>query len=27
VETLPVNAHLEKPFPLRVLYDTVACWC
>ncbi len=27
VESIPVNAHIEKPFPLRVLYDTVARWC
>ncbi len=27
VETIPVNDHLEKPFPLRVLYDTIAHWC
>jgi CheY-like chemotaxis protein len=26
-QTMPVNDHLEKPFPLRVLLDTVAHWC
>jgi two-component system, OmpR family, response regulator len=25
--TMPINDRLEKPFPLRVLYDTVAAWC
>jgi DNA-binding response OmpR family regulator len=27
VETMPVDDHIEKPFPLRVLYDTIAQWC
>jgi CheY-like chemotaxis protein len=27
VETIAVNGHIEKPFPLRLLYDTVAHWC
>jgi CheY-like chemotaxis protein len=27
VQDLEINDHLEKPFPLQVLYDTVACWC
>jgi hypothetical protein len=27
VDDMSVNDHLEKPFPLQVLYDTLACWC
>jgi two-component system, OmpR family, response regulator len=27
VDTMRVNDHLEKPFSLRMLYDTVAAWC
>jgi CheY-like chemotaxis protein len=27
VDDMPINDHLEKPFPLQVLYNTLACWC